>query len=244
MQLKQFVKQYLKHRNSIAVIVVIAIVLIIAGFLFKNEFSIQQIEIIGAPRSLLIQGLDDLKQTNLLLLSEADVQAKLLNLNPNLRQVNIIKNYPHSIIISVVLQTPSAALQTNSGYFIIDESAHLLQRVKIIKTLNYPIITYYQKLDYDSFAPGDVIDNKDILASLQFLRKAQELGLVVNAIDIKGFSMIALQVDTKSIYFSLEKDIKAQTFQFETVIKQFRIEGRDFGKLDFRFEKPIVTNNL
>ena len=61
------------------------------------------------------------------------------------------------------------------------------------------------------------------------------------AIDIKGQDVILFNlIDNKKIIFSNNKDREAQEYQLELIIRQFKIEGKDFRKIDLRFNKPIV----
>lgn len=64
------------------------------------------------------------------------------------------------------------------------------------------------------------------------------------------FSSIILQLnssylvklkDDGEVILSLEKDIKKQIASLQAVLKQLTIEGRRFTRIDFRFDKPIIT---
>lgn len=45
----------------------------------------------------------------------------------------------------------------------------------------------------------------------------------------------------ESVIFSLEKDIDEQINSLQMILKRFKIEGRQFEKIDLRFEKPVIT---
>ena len=61
-------------------------------------------------------------------------------------------------------------------------------------------------------------------------------------IDIKGQDMLVFNlIDGKQIIFSNSKDKNTQNYQLELIIKQFKIEGKEFKKIDLRFDKPIIS---
>ena len=61
-------------------------------------------------------------------------------------------------------------------------------------------------------------------------------------IDIKGQDMLVFNLESdKEIIFSNKKEKELQDYQLEFIIKQFKIEGKEFKKIDLRFEKPVVT---
>ncbi len=47
--------------------------------------------------------------------------------------------------------------------------------------------------------------------------------------------------DGGEVALSLEKDIKKQIASLQAVLKQLTIEGRRFSRIDFRFDKPVIT---
>lgn len=52
--------------------------------------------------------------------------------------------------------------------------------------------------------------------------------------------MLALYANDKKLVFTTEKDTGLQDYQLGVLTKQFKIEGRDFKVMDFRFDKPII----
>ncbi|MEK7522610.1 MAG: hypothetical protein AAB569_03450, partial [Patescibacteria group bacterium] len=104
-----------------------------------------------------------------------------------------------------------------------------------------PIINYYQKLNSNSFQTGDWIDYKDIKQTLFFIDKLKQINLIPLTIDIKGQDMLVFNLnDSKVIVFSNSKDKDVQDYQLELIIRQFKIEGKEFKKIDLRFNKPII----
>ncbi|KKP73817.1 MAG: hypothetical protein UR68_C0002G0040 [Candidatus Roizmanbacteria bacterium GW2011_GWA2_35_19] len=103
-----------------------------------------------------------------------------------------------------------------------------------------PKINYYQKLNYFSFLPGDFIKYEDIKSGLFFLRFLKDSGLQVNDLDIADFDMLLFNVGDKKIIFTTLKNKEKQIIEAESILHQFKIEGKYWQSIDMRFDKPIV----
>jgi hypothetical protein len=103
-----------------------------------------------------------------------------------------------------------------------------------------PVINYYQRLNQYLFVVGDWISFKDIIYSLHFIKTLTGLGLNVERVDINGADMILCKIDNKEIIFTTNISQELQDYELEKIIRQFKIEGREFKSLDLRFEKPVV----
>lgn len=215
-----------------------------AGFLLlylsDQYFRIKDIVIVAPSNKIKVNGLENLKNENILLLSENKVEEILTKDNPTLKNFKVNKKYPYSLVISFQKDTSFVAIKTSSGFLYINSSGKILQKDKN-NSGNMPILNYYQQLNYNSYNTADRIDLKDVLISLHFVTKARELGLPALSIDIAGVDMIRLNLqNNNNLIFSTEKDVNLQDYQFEKLIKQFKIEGTNFETLDFRFDKPII----
>ncbi len=160
--------------------------------------------------------------------------------NPNIKEITIKKMLPSKLLITVSVYEPIAFLEANSGHFALNEDGKLLYKKKDIDT-NLPIIHYYQKFNFASGAPGELIDYKDIVLSLHLLKKSLDLALRVDSIDIGSLDMIAFNLLNKKILFTTRKNELLQIYELVAIVKNFKIEGKDFKNLDLRFDKPIIS---
>ncbi len=224
--------------NLILLLLTVGIVFAVL-LLGNNFFEIKTIEIRGQEK-ISLKGLDSIYKTNIFFLDERKIIPILYEFNSELTKINITKEYPQKLIIYVDVQDPIASLKTNNGFFLLGEDGRIISKVKNnLKRL--PTVNYYQQIDFSSYNSGQTISFIDLKSGLNYLSKGLALGLSINTLDIKGEDMIALKLNDKEIIFSLAKEKNSQLYQFETIIKQFKIAGRDFKKIDFRFDKPIVT---
>jgi cell division septal protein FtsQ len=234
LSLKQFIKFNLRY-FIIALISIGAFIGMVYGY---DYYSIKEIEVF-TPQP--INGLHFVEKQNLVLLDLKKVEQILYTRNPDIDKLTLEKIYPHTLRVSSIQKLkPMAYLSAGEGYFLLNEEGKIIAKFREKKT-DFPIITYYQKFPFQNYQAGQRLSYKDISYSLIFLKKAQQLGLKINSIDIAGFHMLGLYTEDKAILFTTEKDKNNQLFQFDTIIRQFKIEGKEFKTLDLRFDKPIVT---
>ncbi|MGB3095049.1 MAG: hypothetical protein WBB49_04155, partial [Microgenomates group bacterium] len=116
-----------------------------------------------------------------------------------------------------------------------------LQKVKT-KPTNIPEIIYYQELFKEDVKIGDVLSFKDLQIAIQFIRILRTLGYKVIQVDIDSFYMIRLVLeDSREVLVTTEKNIQKQEYQISSILRQFKVDGTKFKRLDVRFDKPVMT---
>lgn len=232
--------KFLKSKLTFVSFFVIFILTCSLLFAVSQIFRVSRIELITEEENIKLLGIENYYERNLLLLSQEEIDKTLKENNPGVKELQVKKIFPNTLKIHAVFDKALSVLQVDRGFFILSPGGKILMKAKQ-KPNGLSLISYYQKLHYSAYQTGDVIDLKDIMTALYFLKKSTGLGLKDARIDISGFNMIRLQVENKMILFTTEKDMVKQSYELETLIRQFKIEGRDFKTLDFRFDKPIVT---
>lgn len=237
-------QQILFSRKLRQTIKTIFFTLLFSGIFFSplwaaNTFiKVQKIIIEGENKGKL-RGLNSYYQKNMLFISIKDAEESLLASNPELQSVSIEKKFPNSLVIAVTLQPILATIEMNEGYAYLSEKGKIIRKSREKKD-SLPLIRYYQKMNYSSFGAGDDMKYIDILLTLHFIKKLSDLGLKTDFVDIDGLDMLLFIIGDKNIIFTTEKDTKTQDYELEQIIRQFRIEGKEFKSLDLRFEKPII----
>ena len=204
-------------------------------------FTINKINIksLGAPMKLNISGLEELNNKNILLINIKETKELLIKINPQIKKLTVKKNYPSQIEINLVVYDPYAQIEVSNGFFILSDDGRILRKIKQSDG-QLPKINYYQKLNYFSFLPGDFIKYEDIKSGLFFLRFLKDSGLQVNDLDIADFDMLLFNVGDKKIIFTTLKNKEKQIIEAESILHQFKIEGKYWQSIDMRFDKPIV----
>ncbi|MDO9027750.1 MAG: hypothetical protein Q7U68_02665, partial [Candidatus Roizmanbacteria bacterium] len=208
-------------------------------FFINQFFLIKKVELIS-ERKFLLSNKDELINKNLIFINQDEIAKKIILENSSLKTVVVDKVWPATLKVTVYFYEPIAALIVNKGFFNLSADGRILAKIKDGQS-PLPIINYYQKLNSNSFQTGDWIDYKDIQQTLFFIDKLGQINLMPLTIDIKGQDMLIFNLNgDKKIVFSNQKEKELQDYQLELIIRQFKIEGKKFKKIDLRFNKPII----
>ncbi len=238
-RLVRYFGRFLPDRTITISVLVSSVVLSVLLFL-AYQYTLIRTVIVHGPRGVTLTGVDSLYHKNIFLLSDTAIESILREQNPAVRSVTIERVFPDLIGVTPVFITPVAFLNAGDGYFVVSESAKIL-----LKSRNKPTglteVTYYQKLSYGAYQSGQTIDFSDFRTGLAALSVIRNLGLTADTVAIESTNMIRLQVGEKTFLFSSEKPMRLQSYQFERMVRQFAVEGKDFTSLDVRYDKPIVV---
>ncbi len=208
-------------------------------FFINQFFLIKKVELISEKKFLLANQ-DELINKNLIFINQDEIAKKIIQENSLLKTAVVDKIWPATLKVTVYFYEPIAALIVSRGFFNLSVDGRILSKIKDGQS-SLPIINYYQKLNSNSFQTGDWIDYKDIQQTLFFIDKLGQINLMPLTIDISGQDMLVFNLnDDKKIVFSIRKEKESQNYQLELIIRQFKIEGKEFKKIDLRFNKPVI----
>lgn len=209
-------------------------------FFVNRFFLVKNIQLISEKKIVLVNQ-DKLINKSLLFANQDQISKKIIEENHLLKTAVIEKIWPDTLKITISFYEQCASLVINNGLFNLSCDGRILQKIQNTQQ-NLPVINYYQKLNSGFFQTGDWIDYKDIKQALFFVERLKQINIFPLTIDIKGQDMLVFNlIGTKKIIFSNSKDKEVQSYQLELIIKQFKIEGKDYNKIDLRFDKPIVS---
>lgn len=222
-------------------IVFITIVVITIIFLFTLNyiFRVKTISIIG-DKEIQLLGLDVLRSKNLILLQSEKEAEIIRQQNPAIKHVTIQKIFPSTIKLLIAQYDPYAVLEGNSKFMIISQDGRILKKQNDLM-YSIPRIHYYQKLNENLFRVGDTVNYKDMIIALKIITFLKDLGLNIDTVDITGFDVLVCKVQEKEYIFSIEKSVDRSRYEVEQIIKKYRIEGKNYRKIDVRFDKPVIT---
>lgn len=205
------------------------------------HYQLEKIEVHGMPTGKQLFGLASLEKKALFMIDTKHLEKELVAQNSFVKTVNVTKQYPRDLSITVTVYYPVAYLKTQMGFFQLADDGRILAKVRQ-EDNTLPVITYYQNFPFQGYQAGESFSFKDIQYAMHFLKKVQLLGVKINSIDIKGLHMLGLYTEgnKEQLLFTAEKDQATQVYQLEVVVAQLRREGKEFESIDFRFEKPII----
>ena len=215
------------------------LIIFLALFIATNYFYVKEILLISDDSKMKIIGTSSLRNKNLLLLNLTELEKEIIQKNPTVRSVEITKIYPNKLRLKITSDRAVVAVKADLGYLYLSDKGKITSKKKVLDK-KLPLINYYQKVYFSNYQSGQKINYKEIITVLELVKKAENLGLIVDTVDIVGTYMVAFNLEEKKIIFSLEKKLEEQEFELETIVKQFRIEGKEFISLDLRFNKPVI----
>lgn len=219
--------------------ILVTVVVFLSLDYIDETFRIKTIIVNKKESKMDIFGINDFKNKSTLLTKKSAIIDSIKRKNPKIKDVDVDITYPSTLKINVQFGSDFINLKTNNGYFILDDKGKIVEKRKDANS-NYPILTYFQKIDHSLFQPGDSIDYSDILLALYFVEKSQEIGLLVNTVDISSLYVIRLKIAGKTVLFSTEKERETQIYELNSILKRFRSNGSKYNTIDLRFDKPLL----
>jgi len=213
------------------------------GFLhfIDHQYRVSALTVIGKSDTESVIGTTALLNKNIWFIDEMKAREVINKINPFYEITKIQKDYPSTLSIYVRRLYPSAYLDVGDGFFLLSKEGSILQKDRRVVHDSVPIISYYQYIPFSGYQTGTVIDKKDIRDVLYFIEVVKSAKEKVIRIDIAGYHMLGLYTDDHEYLFSSEKERELQLYQFEEAIKQFQLQGITYSRIDFRFDKPVVT---
>lgn len=213
----------------------LVIILILAASLAVYHFSqsffeINSIEVVGTAIKIEID--QNKISKNLLFFPDAKLREQILKDNPLVADVIFKKQFPHTLIISIIIRAPVAIIETPSGIMGVDKDGILLPEPADKHGL--PVL----KFNLSEAAVGQKISRNEILESLEFISETENF-IQLLSVESSGSALLAKSAKTDIIFAQNEKVGDTAT-TLQTLLVGFRIKGNLPVSIDLRFDKPIV----
>jgi len=247
----------------------LALVVLISGAVFKlNLLTVGQVQIevnnVGCAdeRDLVI--VSGLTGQNILLINEEDVERKLQNRYPCLKEVKIIRQFGRSLTLKAEGRVslakiagfrPSApvllkSLQPGkaSSAAMLDWSFPEASQEASLLVVDGTGFIFNQDgahgLPLVFLADEDLkVGNNPSLAKIAAVfPKLNELGVPVSEAKISD-DFLLIQT-TPKLAFSLRKDVFRQLASLQLILQEAKINGKVVEFIDLRFDKPVVVYSL
>ncbi len=231
---------YHRFKTSNFTLLLLIIILSLIFFYFLNLiFTIREIQVEGFSEKKHLVGVENFAGRNILFLDVLDIEKKMKANNPQIRDIKIKKILPQTVRLVITLYQPKVILVGSNIYFYLSNDGRILFKEKR-QSLPLPLIYYYQKFNEYAYQTGTWISYRDLNIAIRIVSLLTNLGFFVERVDISGNDMILFKIGEKEIVLTTEKDEELIEYELTQIIKQFKIEGRDFKSLDLRFKKPVV----
>ncbi len=198
----------------------------------SRYFDVKNIEVVGAHLAV---GIDQRKlDKNLLFFPTQKVRAQILADNPMLKDVQIQKKFPHTLVIVAYQRTPIARLSAGDYEVVIDADGFVVGLAGM-SDKSLPLIA----IPTNSTAVGVQTTDPIIKFALVFIAGVGDIKVIsIRQLDSASLSA---KIGETDIYFTQGNDIQNKVTTLQRIIAGFRIKGTLPKVIDLRFDKPIVT---
>lgn len=236
----QQIKSYQKLFPVVFKITFILLSVVVLLFIFialYNLFLIKTIEIQGYGD---LKGLAEIEGEFIVLINEDELENKLYVLNPEIQSVAIEKIFPSTIRLKIQKNNDLISLQVADGYYVINQKARIVAKNREA-VINYPKMTYYQKILFSQYEIGKYLKISTIENALFFYFKLKDLGIYIDKINLVDENQTIFFEKEKQYVFSNDKSNELQTQELQIILNRFKIEKTNYQKIDLRFEKPVIV---
>lgn len=163
-------------------------------------------------------------------------EKRILSKFPVLEEFKITKKFPQELKVSYKERKQEAIVKAKNGNFILDSKGYIfaLAREEVKAPLFEDLETEWQI--------GKTINSKKIDFAISTVSKFSKLDLHPTNFLFSGENDLVVKTDSNlEIVFSSLKDVDLQVALLEVVLKNAKIEGKTFKKIDLRFDRPVVV---
>lgn len=220
-----------RYGKTILILVLVLAVSTGVALWLGRFFDVQNIEVVGPTVSLSV---DQKKlDKNILFFPSEKVRAQILLDNPMLKDVQIHKKLPHTLVIVAYPRSPIARLATGDHEVLIDENGFAVGLASVSDG-TLPLLSF----SLEGIPIGRKNTDPRVSSSLAFIKGIGDIK-VTSIQELDSASLTARIAET-DIYFTQGEDVASKVNTLQTIIAGFRIKGTLPKVIDLRFDKPIV----
>lgn len=226
----------MRKSNGISKLIYASIASLVILIIFFGISEIFKVRIINTNARLEdMEGFPPLGKKYIFNVSESLIKQYFLK-NPQVEEVEIEKKLPNTLVIKVNYRTRLAHVLAENGMFNIDEKGLVFE--KIASSSSLPLI----HLETKKINLNTNITQNNLKLVLSILKQSNLQNLKV--VDV-------ISHDDETVSFTTSEGIeviagfnlKAEDIvsSLQMIIRRFTIEGKLISKIDFRFDKPVIT---
>jgi len=230
-----------KKRRFAALFVFTMAAFVAVAVLLSPLFEIRQIEIIGNNTVCADDILGHMQlQTgqNMLAFSASAVRAQINQL-PFVQQVDVVREFPDKVVITVAERTPVANIRVahSATYLLIDDAGMVLESA----SEPAPALPVAIGIDFASFAVGEYLDVEDNLVfrdMLRLYRLFTRYSFFPEIVDMSNPADIMFHTEYLNIFFGSMSDMDRKIQYISAIKEQFVPETRGFIEIRDINERP------
>lgn len=202
-------------------------------FIYK-KFAIKKIILVSDKSK--IMGLSIFENSNLLLINEKKMSFYLQDQNTGIKSIVLEKEFPQTIIIRIEPRIPIAAIGDETKNLYIDSEGIILTA-----ETNFSTLPRIKTFDFEIYKDGKA--DWRVTKASSFIDMVGKQGILIDQILIDN-SLNSFKVETGDgieILLPFDTDIATKASSLQIILARFKIVGKNITRIDFRFDKPLVT---
>lgn len=208
---------------------------ILLSFYFYHQFDLKTVIIIASGSDF--KGLEALKNSNLLSLDFKKTSNYLKQKNPLFYSIEAVKQYPQTLILNAKERIAVARiLHKNDDNLYADADGIVF--TEDVSVHPVPFI----RLKEFSIYPGQKADWK-MMKAIAFIMESNKQSINIEQIteDDSASSFVITIGSGTQVLLPFNSDVQSKASSLQLILARFRIEGKNISKIDFRYDKPVVT---
>ncbi len=208
---------------------------VVVILVISYTFRLKVINTTALPKDM--EGFPPLGKQYLFLISEEKIRNYFLK-NPTVKNVTIVKKYPHTLVIDIQYRNKLAEVFAKNGLFEIDVDGVIFNKLATSSA------STRLNLTNSDVGLGTIITQNSLIEALKIVNIAKDKNIYI--VDISQFEngeiSLVLSIGTHVI---IGTNAKAEEIvsSLQMILKHFTIEGKSISKIDFRFDKPYITSD-
>ena len=233
-------KQGLFGKIVIFLIFISVVVFLIIKFDVPGYFKISSINIEGVGKFVSYDDVRSVVSSSVLekyifSVDEISVAENIKKSFLGAKNVNVSRNYPHSIDVLVEERVPLAVAYNDDGEgFLIDSEGFVLGVVDK-SVFDLPKIKYEGPIMVGTFLEKDIIP-----VSIEIIEFAEKEDLKISSMSFKPASAHLFVGKDTEVFMVYDKDIEKSLRTIKALVKKSDVEGKILKRIDLRYDKVIV----
>lgn len=155
---------------------------------------------------------------------------------PYVKEIKILKKYPNTIIVNAVYREKVAQITGKNGTFLIDEDGVIFEKA------TYSSASANINLSDRELSLNNNITQKNIIIPLKITKLLKNTDIQISSIIPLTDDEINITLSTGTLVVIGSNTVPEEfVSSLQMIVRRFTIEGKSISKIDFRFDKPIVT---
>lgn len=186
------------------------------------------------------EGAHEIRNNNILLLSESAIEQIVTRTNPAIASVWVVKLFPQTVELVIRLQKPVVYLtQSATRYFILSSEGVVLD-FAYEKPRDMGEIRYYQAISPGEYARGKPLGSRDVRFASRLGGVFHKFGYRDFQISVEDSHVVRCTVEDMVFMAASDSDHDKQVSAIHQLLLIVQKAGERFKSADVRFEKIII----